>query len=393
MAYDGYQYSTDSNIGVVFSALSLGMGYNYYSDNSSTFTFSGPLNLTEIDIPVTSGVGFPDYQGFNLIGNPFASCLDWDKIVDNYTPAFIDDAIYFTKNGAIAAYVNGVGVDGGTGTIPPMQGFFVKASANSSIFLPLDARTHYLDQYRYKKKSTGNDNSLTDTISLSRLRLLGVSDSAELVVRFNTKATHKFDGKYDAYEFSKPAGDLNIWTTLDDVDYSINGLPFPETTIEVPVGVNLKIPGTFRLSSNEIKNLELYNIMLKDLNTNQVADLKKGEFLEFTSAVGMIEDRFILTFTKSATDIEDLRFSENKFSIYSTPDRTINIRLLADESFVTTGSVTIYDIGGRIVSQTNKVEWDGQGALKQITITVAKTGVYLVVIETGAGKYSEKVIL
>ena len=43
--------------------------------------------------------------------------------------------------------------------------------------------------------------------------------------------------------------------------------------------------------------------------------------------------------------------------------------------------------------RTNKVEWDGQGALKQIPISVAKTGVYLVVIETGAGKYSEKVIL
>jgi len=305
----------------------------------------------------------------------------------------VDNAIYFTNNGSIKAYVGGVGI-GASEFIPPMQGFFVKANAtNGRVIFDNAARVHNPDLLRYKKKSTGENLIESDTISLIRLRLTVPVDSSELVVRFNKMATNLFDKELDAYIFNKSMGDVNMWTTTGDISYSINGLPFPVTTIEVPVGVNLKIPGTFRLSSNEVKNLELYNITLKDLNTNQVADLKKGEFLEFTSAVGMIEDRFILTFTKSATDIDDLRFSGNKFSIYSTPDKTINIRLLADESFVTTGSVTIYDIGGRIVSQTNKVEWDGQGALKQIPISVAKTGVYLVVIETGAGKYSEKVIL
>ena len=34
---------------------------------------------------------------------------------------------------------------------------------------------------------------------------------------------------------------------------SINGLPFPETGIEVPVGINLKLNGTFRLLLSEMK--------------------------------------------------------------------------------------------------------------------------------------------
>jgi hypothetical protein len=391
VAYDGYQYSTGSTLGTSFSTLTLGMGYNYYSANSSTFTFSGPLNLTEIDMPVSCGSGFPDYQGYNLIGNPFASCLDWDFIIENYTPAYIDDAIYFTQNGGIAAYVNGVGVEGGTGTIPPMQGFFVKASANSSVYLALDARTHNLDQFRYKKKSTDSHNSIADTISIVRLRLLGVSDSAELAVRFNKRATYKVDRKYDAYEFSKSAGDLNIWTTIEEVAYSINGLPFPETTIEVPVGVNLKIPGTFKLSTNEIKNLEIYNITLKDLNTNQVADLKKGEYLSFTAEAGMLEDRFILTVTKSATDINDLHYSGKEFSVYTTSGRTVNIRLLSDEPSSITGLVTVYDVSGRNVFQNKSIEWAGKGDMKQIAMPTVRPGVYLVVIETRDGKVVEKV--
>jgi len=354
-------------------------------------TFSGPPNITEIDMPVSCGSGFPDYQGYNLIGNPFASCLDWDYIIDKYTPAYIDDAIYFTQNGGIAAYVNGVGVDGGTGTIPPMQGFFVKASANSSVFLALDARTHNLDQFRYKKKSTESHNSIADTISIVRLRLLGVSDSTELAVRFNKRATYKVDSKYDAYEFSKSAGDLNIWTTIEEVAYSINGLPFPETSIEIPIGVNLKIPGTFKLTTNEIKNLEIYNITLKDLNTNQVADLKKGEYLSFTAEAGMVEDRFILTITKSATDINDLHYSGKKFSVYTTSGRTVNIRLLSDEPYSTTGLITVYDISGRNVFQSKSIEWAGKGDIKQIAMPTVRPGVYMVVIETRDGKVVEKV--
>ena len=85
VAYDGYQYSSGLTLGNTFSTLSVGVGYNYYAAASATFTFSGALNISDVEIPVTSGTGYPDYQGYNLIGNPFASCLDWDYIVDNYT--------------------------------------------------------------------------------------------------------------------------------------------------------------------------------------------------------------------------------------------------------------------------------------------------------------------
>ena len=38
------------------------------------------------------------------------------------------------------------------------------------------------------------------------------------VVRFNKNATNAFDAKYDAYEFSKTSGDINIWTTFAGTD-------------------------------------------------------------------------------------------------------------------------------------------------------------------------------
>ncbi len=105
----------------------------------------------------------------------------------------------------------------------------------------------------------------------------------------------------------------------------------------------------------------------------------------------MVEDRFILTVTKSATDINGLRYSNKKFSVYTTSSRTVNIRLLSDEPSSTTGLVTVYDVSGRNVIKNQSIEWAGKGDLKEIAMPTVRPGVYLVVIETRDWKVVEKV--
>jgi hypothetical protein len=390
VAYDGYQYSSATITGPTFSVLALGSGYNYYSDASATYTFTGALNIADVEVPVTCGTGYPDYQGYNLLGNPFASCLDWDYIIDQYPPFFVNDAIYFTSNGLIASYVGGVGADGGTGTIPPLQGFFVKANANSTVTLPYEARTHYLDQQRYKKKSTGESYLSSDTISFVRLQLKNSPDSADLVIRFNDRATAEADKMFDAYEFSKTAGAVNIWSKSGNIAYSINGLPFPESTVSVPIGMNVKNAGKYKLSSNELKNMDYYSVTLKDLATNKTADLKKGEFIEFDAPVGMIEDRFIVVITKSTTAIPKYSSTERKFKIYYSSG-LINIMPLSDEYYNTGGSVTIYDFSGSKVFQQNNIDWQGSGVLKQFTPQTSWRGIYLVEVKAGSQKFVKKI--
>ena len=390
VAYDGYQYSSGTITGPTFSVLSLGTGYNYYSAASATYTLTGALNIADVDVPVTCGTGYPDYQGYNLIGNPFASCLDWDYIIDQYPPFFVNDAIYFTNNGLIASYVGGVGADGGTGTIPPLQGFFVKANANSTVTLPYDARTHNLDQQRYKKKSTGESYLSSDTISFVRLQLKNSPDSADLVVRFNDRATAEADKMFDAYEFSKTAGAVNIWSKSGNIAYSINGLPFPESTVSVPIGMNVKTAGKYKLSSNELKNMDYYSVTLKDLTTNKTADLKNGEFIEFDAPEGMNENRFILVITKSTTAIPEYLSTERKFKIYYSSG-LINIMPLSDEYYNSGGSVTIYDLSGGKVFQQNNIDWQGSGVLKQLSPQTSWRGIYLVEVKAGNQKFVKKI--
>lgn len=391
VAYDGYHYFTNSNIGTTFSTLELGKGYNYYSESSSTFTLSGNLNISDFDIPVTCGTGHPEYQGFNLLGNPFASCLDWQKIITDYTPASVNNAIYFTLNDKVAAYVSGIGVDGGTGTIPPLQGFFVHATANSYVYLPADARTHNLDQYRYKK-GTEETIEKKDTISFFRIQLQNSIDSTDLVVRFNHNASAVFDKELDAYKFSKNAGDISIWTSIGDIDYSINAIPFPESKVEVPMGLNVTKGGTYKLCSNELRRLDNYSITLRDLTTNNIVDLKKGEEITFDAPAGITENRFILSIANLTTDIPVITTTERKFSIYSSKG-TLNILSLSDEYGNFPGSVTVYDLTGRKILHVNNLEWNGNGDLKQFSVDPAEKGLFIVEVKAGNKKYVEKVNL
>lgn len=48
VAYDGYAYSTGSNIGPTFSTLNPGKGYNYYDAANQMFTFSGSRSTVTV---------------------------------------------------------------------------------------------------------------------------------------------------------------------------------------------------------------------------------------------------------------------------------------------------------------------------------------------------------
>jgi hypothetical protein len=132
----------------------------------------------------------------------------------------ISQAIYFNQSGSVASWVGGLGTNGGTATIPPMQGFFVKAyTKNKSITLPTSARVHSVTQTRYKKG--------LEIIPLIRLKIEDPLNSDDAVVRFDDKATTGVDNAFDAYKFSKNGSSVDIWTTTSGADLSINGLPFP----------------------------------------------------------------------------------------------------------------------------------------------------------------------
>lgn len=399
IAYDGYQYSTEVTLpGYAFNQLNRNQGFNYYCSSNSLRTFSGTYNHGDVNISLTCGSGFPYLQGFNLIGNPFISVLDWDYISDTYgLPEEVDNAIYFTVDDDVASYVNKIATGGATeyGSIPPTQGFFVHVNTpTSGVTMTIPATAGAIDpyQFRYKKGSSQSPRKSSSSIPLVRINLESQKDTDDLVIHFNENATNVFDKKFDAYKFSKTGKSVSTFSKLNNVDYSINGIPFPEISIEIPIGVYVSSSGNYKFSSNELKNLDGYSVTLKDLYSNITVDLKNGEIMVFNTSAGTIEDRFILTVSNLSTGNPEIVLPDKKFSIYSKSG-LINILSLSDEFNNLTSTITIYDLTGKIIIQQNNLEWTGKGELKQIQMNSMEKGLLIVEIKGGSMKYVEKVNL
>jgi len=389
VAYDGYVYSNPQTIGPTFSSLTPGKGYDYFHDTDKNYTLSGLLNTSGVIMPLAYS-GIPvTMHGFNLLGNPFSSGLNWDDIVDGVYgtyPSSTSKGLYFTRNNVQCSYIAGVGIPSDvTGVIPPMQGFFTKTySTGNSITLPAEARTHNNIHQRYK-----GDN----IIPLVRLALYEDTESNdETVVRFDEKALAELDNDFDAVKMFLSSEKTSIHTRLEDSDFAINGLPYPpeESAVEIPVVVNVISNSMHKISATQLQGLDNYNVILKDKLTGYTADLKATPDLTFSAPPETISDRFVLIVKYITTGYDAPVVRINEFNIYHAYN-FINIETIADDWAGKTGSVRVMDMAGKRISESLNVEFN-KNSLIQIQSPRGK-GLYLVEIGSGKDRYVGKIII
>ena len=388
VAYDGYIYSTDAMGGPTFNNLSPGKGYDFWRSADMIFSLSGKLNTGD----VTANLGFSGdslLHGFNLLGNPFSSGLNWDDIVGgiyNPYPANTSLAIYYTRDNVQCSYVNGVGTPADvTGIIPPMQGFFIKTyAAGNSIVLPANSRVLDNVHARYKGAKI---------ISLIRLQLNESSLTDETVIRFDSSAKAGLDNNYDAIRFGRDPEMPGIYTRSDNKDLVINGQPYPgglnPGVIEMPLTLNLVSDTGHYLKVSRIQGLDKYDVTLKDLQAGTSVDLKTNPVIPVNSLKGLVSGRFVIVISVTV-GIDDVKASERLFNLYQTDDY-INIVALSEFWNGKTGSVRIIDLAGRTVSETANLEFSSESPVMVPAPPV--TGIYLVEIRSGLMKYTGKIIL
>ncbi|MCJ7448912.1 MAG: T9SS type A sorting domain-containing protein [Bacteroidales bacterium] len=388
VACDGYVYSTGTKTGPKFSSLSPGKGYDFWDNTNNTFTFGGLFNISNTPMLLDfSGVPSSKH-GFNLLGNPFSSGLNWDDIINSvyFTyPSNTSKGLYFTRNNVQCTYAAGVGVPGDvTGIIPPMQGFFTKTySTGNSITLPAAARTHNNIHARYKGETI---------IPLVRLAVFeDTVSNDETVVRFDEEAKSDLDNDFDALKMFLSSSITTIHTSMGGVDYAINGQPFPAegTTMEIPVVVNVTTTGNHKISAIQLQGLDNYSVSLKDNTSGFLADLKTTQDLTFTSPAGLLSNRFVLLIS-GPTGIENPAAPDIKFNIWQGYG-FINIRPIADDWDGKSGSVKVLDMAGRTVSDLQNTEFS-KNSVTQVQAPEAN-GLYFIEIRSGVKRYVGKVVI
>jgi hypothetical protein len=268
--------------------------------------------------------------GFNLVGNPYPSPINWDA-ASGWTKTNIDNALYYFKasttdqyDGTYSSYVGGISSDGlATGIIPSMQGFFVHVTNGTypvTGTLAMNNNVRVTDQTHPFIKSS-------DIIPESFIRLGAAfaddsTSSDPLVIYFNEKAASGFDSDLDALKLMNTDYNVPNFYSVgsDGVKLSINALPlFTDTLYTVPLGLSLQKDGYIVFRIKDIDNdLSDLGIHLSDNVNGARQDLQNGKEYRIYLPSGDYNSRFYLNLTSIATGIPEIPAYKEIFSVYST---------------------------------------------------------------------------
>ncbi len=367
---DWENFSNDANPPFI-----VGKGYLVAYNTIVTKNFAGTLNYGD----KTSGTGIPALtytsehgEGWNLIGNPYPSAIDWDE--GTWSRNNVDGSVY-VYDGANGQYISWNGSSGGLdlGIIPAMQGFFVKANALSpSLTIPQASRVHGSGDY-YKSSETVAD--------LFVLKVEGNAYEDNIYINFNENASTGFDSEFDAYKRYGTEEAPQLYSIIPDEILSINVLPYSDEEVLIPLGLEVGAAAEYMISVKENTFWETVQIYLEDLETGVITDLKTTPEYTFTSSPGDEANRFILHFN-GVTGIEDqAQETENiRFYVYD------NKLYIIDED-LKNGTIQLFNILGQPVMEKRYSE-----AVNTIDLNLSE-GYYIVRIITEKTSISGKIYI
>jgi len=298
--------------------------YNYPED--VTFTNTGTLNTGTVNVKLwykqNNYLGYTNdpllanaaVRGYCLVGNPYASTINWEKFNRNSTVA--NSSIYAAGNlaptiymfnptnkqyepymqkvGAITSADTTSNLDPGTAVgsasnmIASGQGFFIRANAtNQTLSFRETAKTNTQPSAIKLNTLMGvAKGSAVAEVPLIRLQMVKDSiNTDEIVVRMDDSA----HTAYSIYEDATDMGGISAAVSLstlssDSVKLAINFLPFPKKSPQaIPVYVDAISAGTYQLKLTQLSNLSpVYQVILKDLYRQDSVVMHAGTVYSFT---------------------------------------------------------------------------------------------------------------
>lgn len=333
-------------------------------------------------------------KGFNLVGNPYPSPIDWDA-ASGWDKTNIDDAVYYFDagntnqyKGTYSSYVNGVSSDGiANNIISSMQGFFVHVSDGT---YPVSATLGFSNAIRinnlnpsFHKSNIRNDIPLIRIAASYKDYPAGVDPS---VVYFVDESSVRFENKWDALKIMNTDDYVpNIYiVSSNNAKQSIAAMPYPEDDLTlIPLGVLSKRKAWMRLFLKETINIpEDVFLYLYDVKTGYHPLRDQQECLVYLDS-NEYKGRFYLVFSKK--DIQYIPEESDMFYAY-----TSNAKLFVylSNQVALESNLYVRNLLGQVVFN-KKISGLGY---HEIDLNL-NTGIYIIQLESNNNKYSKKVFV
>lgn len=278
-----------------------GVGYfTYFIPNSTLIDAEGSFHQGPKlwNLSHTNSGTDARHDGWNLIGNPYPSAIDWES-QSGWTKSNVANAVYAFSSvtGQYTAYINGVGIGQFNGQIASAQAFWVKAeSSGASVSINESAKIDVNGVFLR--------NSDANTESLVRIRLNTPHENIwdETVVGFHSSAGGGFDAHLDAWKFFASNVQLpNIATRpLDDGTraLAISMLPLPEEDTVVDLVIRNGSQTQLTLVNTLVDSYDSeICLVLEDRELETHVSFNQSESYSFSVGAMPLEERFALRFS------------------------------------------------------------------------------------------------
>jgi hypothetical protein len=240
----------------------------------------------------------PTQDGWNMLGNPYPSSIDWDAA--GWTRTNTDNVLYVWNPNLLqyAVYVSGVGVNGGSKNIPSSQAFWVRAiGANPVMSIVESVKTPVDQSYMHSAQIQTNNDLLSLSIS-------GSAGSDQSIIRFDPSATDTFDVNLDAVKFASMDTTVpylsSVTTNLQDL--CVNTLQDFSSSVSVPLHVTVGVSGNYTFTRDSISDLpNSMCLVLEDLLSGITTQLTQNATYTCFISDTTNATRFILHFGSALT--------------------------------------------------------------------------------------------
>lgn len=343
-----------------------------------------PDRIDMTGIPVTGNITVNlsysntgnESDGWNLVGNPYPSAIDWDKISSSQKNN-IANAIYYTDNSSgtsiYRSYVNGIGNPASTtGSIALCQAFWVKAT---------DSNPSITFEEEDKLGASGTYFKTAAPEGILRIRVENSETWDETVISINEDATFNFDRLYDAIKFVNE--DLSIFTTSgDNQKLSINSFSIVNE-INIPLTINNTTGKSTILTFSELSSFDdNYVFVLKNNKTGEETEIDYNTNLE----IHKNHDTYSLIIKKQQDDEETDIWesgSTGTITLYPNPV-TGNELYLKYDDHITNATIILADQLGH--TYTSHVEETDDNEMA-VDVSMLKAGLYILHIKSGDYQY------
>jgi hypothetical protein len=318
-----------------------GRGYLYSVQASNpTNQFAGNLHNGTVSYAVTrNSTEDPLLIGFNLIGNPYPSSIDW-KASSGWTRTNLLDSgggydLWIwnpaANNYGVYNSLASTGTNGISNFIAPMQGFFVRAGSNGTINMNNDIRVHTGASKWFKTDNNKNyKNPENIKVKISSQSGLG---SDEVLLQFGASSNQA--GAAKLYSTIKTAP--SVYLTSRERELSVRYLTNTTNNPRIPLAFKPGKDGNYTLSIDF--NSTNYDIIaLEDTKTKTKHNLKDNPTYNFKATVEDAFDRFLLHF-------KEVPIGNNNLPIriyYNENEIVFDVSLIADDT-----DVNVFDTLGR----------------------------------------------